>query len=764
MKRFLGATVAIALVGAVLTPHGVLAAGKPSASTRGNAGTAPGRAVADAAKLRQVPGEVIVRYAPGVSPAEKAAVRAGARSELVEHLSLPRSEVVKTHPDSVGKTVGALEASPDVLFAEPNYYWHAAGLPNDPRFKANWGLHNTGQLVGGMGGGIGTDDADIDAPEAWDITTGSRNVVVAIADSGVAYDHPDLAANMWINPGESGSARESNGHDDDGNGRKDDWRGWDFIEGDNDPRDLLGHGTHVAGTVGAVGNDGYGTTGVNWKVSLMPLRVLGADGSGTTAHVASAIYYAAANGADVINLSLGGPDYSASVNAAIVASPDLLVVAAAGNEVQNIDVVGSYPCNYAANNIICVAATDQNDNLAGYSNYGAVNVDLAAPGTSILSPVPAFARALRETFESEISSRWIAGGTGTQWTGRIDGSGGFATDSPDGGYQPNSDTWLQTATPVDLSGLSSCNLSYVLKLDTESGADLFSAETSTDGSTWTRVGKAQSGSTGNSWVDRRDSFSAAGSSVFFRFRLTSNALIERDGASIDDVQVRCTASTYTGNEYAFYSGTSMATPHVSGAAALVLSAAPDASLLTVKGALLTGVDAKDTLLAKANTGGRLNVAKALESILPDRVPSTDISPTPTPTPSSSASPTPSPTGSATPAPEPEPTDEVTPEPTPSVEAPVRVDHGRQVSLRLGGHLRLSGQVLVADGFAPCLSSVKVKIKRNGVLVKSIKTNESGTFATKVADRKGRYLAIVPGFEVPEGRCTSAKSPVRRHRH
>lgn len=756
MKRFLGVTVAIAVFGALFAPHTVLAAGNPSGTRPGNSATAPGRTVADAAKARKVPGEIIVRYASG---ADRAEVRNETGAEVVERLALPRSEVVKTDPADVAATIAALEASPDVLFAEPNYYWRAAATPNDPKFGSNWGLNNTGQSVAGV---TGTADADIDAPEAWEGTTGSRNVVVAVADSGVAADHPDLAANMWHNPAESGGGKDANARDDDDNGKVDDWRGWDFIDNDNDPRDLLGHGTHVAGTVGAVGNDGYGTSGVAWNVSLMPLRVLGADGSGSTAHVTNAIAYAAKNGADIINLSLGGPDYSTSVNAAIAAAPELLVVTAAGNEAQNIDVLPSYPCNYASSNIICVGASDQNDALAGYSNYGAVNVDLVAPGSRILSPVPAFVRPLREQFETDIAMRWVAGGTGAQWGRELDAAGYFGTDSPAENYQANSDTWLQTVAPIDLTGLNNCNLSYVVNLDTESRGDFFTAEASSDATTWAPLGKALSGSTGGQWISRSDSMTLAGS-VYIRFRLTSNALIEKNGVSVDDVQVRCLTSNYVGNEFSLYSGTSMATPHVAGAAALVMSAAPDASLATVKSALLSGVDAKDAFFGKANTSGRLNVANALQVVLPNDLPPLpggETSPSPKPTPSETKSPAPD----ASPTPEATPTPDATPTPQPTTEAPT-IELARQVGLRLSKHLRVSGQVMNADDISECIAAVPVKIKRNGVLVKTITTYGSGAFATKLRDRAGRYVAIVPAVGLVTGEtCAAAKSPLRRHRH
>jgi len=241
-----------------------------------------------------------------------------------------------------------------------------------------WGLANTGQAVNGHA--AGTADADIDAPEAWDRNRGSASTVVAVVDSGIEFTHADLAPNLWRNPGET-----PDGRDDHANGYVDDINGWDFVDGDALPADANGHGTHVAGTIAASGNDGVGVTGVTWRAGLMALRALDATGSGYTSDLVRAYAYAARNGARIVNASLGGSSYSKSEYDAIRAAKDVLFVVAAGNSGTDNDTNPSYPCAYDLPNVLCVAASDRDDALAPFSNYGLGSVDLAAPGVGILS-------------------------------------------------------------------------------------------------------------------------------------------------------------------------------------------------------------------------------------------------------------------------------------------------------------------------------------------------------------------------------------------
>ena len=280
---------------------------------------------------------------------------------------------------TVEEALQLLDGNAYFAFAEPNYIVYEHAIPDDPRFDDLWGMENTGQTGGTAG-------ADISAVEAWNIFTGTRDVVVGVIDTGLDISHPDIADNVFLNEGEIAG----NGVDDDGNGFIDDVNGWDFANNDNNPFDDRGHGTHVSGTIGGVGNNGVGVAGVNWSVRILPIKFLGSDGSGSTAAAVQAVEYATLMGVDLTNNSWGGGGFSAALLAAIedADAAGIHFVASAGNSGRDTDSAPSYPASYDTPNIISVAATDHNDQLAGFSNYGVVSVDLGAPGVSILSTVP----------------------------------------------------------------------------------------------------------------------------------------------------------------------------------------------------------------------------------------------------------------------------------------------------------------------------------------------------------------------------------------
>ncbi|MHC4675756.1 MAG: S8 family peptidase [Planctomycetota bacterium] len=347
-----------------------------------------------------VPGEVIVKFKEDAQIGslyrmrDKLGVKIKRRFRIVGayHLYQLRTIAVK-------KAVEILKSDPNVEYASPNYYRYIDVIPSDPGFSDMWGLNNTGQTGG-------TIDADIDAPEAWEISKGDGNTVIAVIDSGAQLDHEDLANNIWVNPGEDLNGNgivdpfEENGIDDDLNGFVDDFHGWNFAKNNNDPSPTgnacVGHGTHTAGTIAAVGNNGIGVTGVNWNAKLMILNAfrqfLGIFCLATDADLIEAIEYATLMGVKVSSNSWGGGPANPAMEDAIRKS-NMLFVAAAGNGGfdgigDNTDVIPHYPSSYGLDNIVSVAATDHNDLKASFSNFGITSVDLGAPGSNILSTLP----------------------------------------------------------------------------------------------------------------------------------------------------------------------------------------------------------------------------------------------------------------------------------------------------------------------------------------------------------------------------------------
>lgn len=276
-----------------------------------------------------------------------------------------------------------------VEFAEPNIIYHAldTGMPNDPDFIKTWGIKNTGQTD--AAGQVGISGADINVMPLWrEGIHGNQKTLVAVIDTGVSWDHPDLAANIYTNPGEAGD-KSGNGVDDDKNGFIDDVHGWNFVANNNNSRDDNGHGTHCSGTIGAVGNNGIGVAGINWNVSILPVKFLDSQGSGTLEAAVDAINYAKMMKVQVMSNSWGGGAESQTMIAAIQAAKDagILFVAAAGNDSSNNDNSPSYPASTQVDNVVAVAATDNKDQLATFSNYGPKTVHVAAPGVKVYSTV-----------------------------------------------------------------------------------------------------------------------------------------------------------------------------------------------------------------------------------------------------------------------------------------------------------------------------------------------------------------------------------------
>ena len=330
-------------------------------------------------------GELIVKFKSGVGVKATTDSHAYVRSEVVKQLRKTGVQLVKLKAGLTTKeAIELYKRDPKVLYAEPNYMLRALEVfPNDPKFNSLWGLHNIAQSGGKT-------DADIDAPEAWRINAGSSNVIVGVIDTGVDYNHQDLAVNMWKNLAELNGIA---GADDDGNGYIDDIYGIDTFNNDSDPMDDHDHGTHVSGTIGAVGNNGIGVVGINWNVKIMALKFISSNGYGYISDAIECLEYAIMMKQDygqnirLTSNSWGGEGYSKALRDAIqeAGNADILFIAAAGNDGSDNDTGPFYPSSYDPANVISVAATDHNDNLASFSNWGLAGVDVAAPGVKILS-------------------------------------------------------------------------------------------------------------------------------------------------------------------------------------------------------------------------------------------------------------------------------------------------------------------------------------------------------------------------------------------
>lgn len=286
---------------------------------------------------------------------------------------------------TAAQAIAAMSHDPRVQYAVSNEILHALDetaqvLPDDPLLEQLWGLHNAGQQGG-------KPDADIDAPEAWNITTGKNQAqggpLIAVIDTGADYNHKDLKDNIWVNQGEIAG----DGADNDGNGVVDDVYGFNAANDSGNPMDDNGHGSHTSGTIGAAGNNAEGVVGVSWNANIMPVKFLSADGSGTLADAMKGIFYATKMGARVTSNSWGGGGYNQALRDALSGSRALHIFAA-GNDSSDNDVSPAYPASYDLSNIVSVAATDRSDHLAYFSNWGAKSVDLAAPGVDIYSTVP----------------------------------------------------------------------------------------------------------------------------------------------------------------------------------------------------------------------------------------------------------------------------------------------------------------------------------------------------------------------------------------
>ena len=546
-----------------------------------------------------VEGEVLVTFKPTVDTrgAETALARRSlAVAQRFDRISRRRGKVatlVREKTRGTARLIAELKTDPSVETVEPNYLRHvSAASSGEPDFNKLWGLRNTGQTVNGV---TGTAGADTRFVEAWALARqNGPEVVVAVADTGLDPTHPDLAGNLWTNPGEI----PGNGIDDDHNERIDDIHGFDFAGNTGLMSDAGDHGTHVAGTIAAGGNNGLGITGLQFRAKLLPLKVSSDGDTISTSAVIAAFDYAVdlkERGVNLvaINASFGGGSSNAAEKNAIEALRDagIVLCAAAGNDTVNNDTASSYPANYPVSNIISVAALTPANQLATYSNYGATSVDLAAPGSEIYSTAPmSFATQTNSlkvgTTTYAAASVESSGTTGSAGiTGSLYACGiGQTGQFPPGVagnialIQRGTLTFAQKVTNAMAAGATA-----VVIYDTSSSPISYSP--------WTL------GSSGN-WIPA------------IRISMAN-------GQSIASSSLPATSTVTRGinpsTAYQYMDGTSMATPHVTGAVAFAAMNFPTETMAQRISRILTHTTAVPSLAGKVATGGRLDLLKMIDT-------------------------------------------------------------------------------------------------------------------------------------------------------
>ena len=564
----------------------------------------------------------------------------GEKKRLIERFGLMEKKkflltkaILYTLPDGTdaAKVIPLLNERPCVKYADFNNRRASVESTSEPGYSLQWSLHNTGQTVNGKTGKV---NADINWNEAIQIYKPQKKTGVAVIDSGVAMDHPEINLRL------GGKVLEQNGVlgvDDDNNGFIDDTIGWDFVDWDNRPEDLNGHGTLVAGIISADPTNNEGITGIAPDSFIIPLRVFDETGGATDAQIISAASYGVINGARVLNLSLGkGKPFNYPLQEAIYdleTEYDTILICAAGNGGSdgigdNIDYNPVYPAAYDGNAILSVAASNEKNELAPFSNYGATNVDLAAPGTNMIGPTVSRKNWYYEDFG--FGSQWTTGQTlndfsGMGWSFYTDiYNNRWATDSSDYfgdpiNYYNNSDTF--TISPaITMVGVSSPKLRvriyHALAYDywTSSYDFLFIEYTKNYGATWNAIEGIYGYSGTRGTVYTFDLGELEGESeVYFRFRLKSDSIWVDDGVYIDDFLIDgVTSFNFSGNEYEYLDGTSFSAPVVSGVAAMVLSHRPELSVRDLREILLNSVTKVEELNGKVESGGVVNAYEALK--------------------------------------------------------------------------------------------------------------------------------------------------------
>jgi subtilisin family serine protease len=549
----------------------------------------------DPERLGYKPRELLVTFKEGVSTEAIDALHRSLGSTVLRNIPKLHLQRVKLKEDLSEEEAQRLYKADEIVEdAERHTVRYPQLVTNDPSFSKQWAL------------------TKIKAPEAWDLTQGSQDVVVAVIDSGIDYTHPDLADNIWINEAELNGQP---GVDDDNNGYVDDIRGWDFAgshdiidtDGDNDPITTYDHGTHLAGIVAARGNNSLGIAGINWRLRIMPLKVMADDNEGNfnLDAIALAIKYAIDNGAKIIICSFGSSNINAKELAGFTKMQEAGIIAAcaAGNGGGNNDVTHNYPSDYDLDNIISVAASDSNDHLASSSNYGATSVDLMAPGVNIYSTIPSATTEALVRVEGPVPVDYTALGmayAGTTGAGGITGTlyncgQGYPGQFPAGvngnialiqrSIKTDSFTFKSKVQNAQATGAAGVVVYNHLTAIEDDGFD-------TAGGTLGEAG---------TWVP-----------VVSLTRDNGQALLQSDGQTVTLIN----KPTIKIDPYNYKSGTSMAAPHVAGVAGLILSHCPSLGFEAVKAAILNSVDKIPAVSDQLVTGGSLNAFAALKAALP----------------------------------------------------------------------------------------------------------------------------------------------------
>jgi subtilisin family serine protease len=563
---------------------------------------APVRPVAaQSAGPAYVEGELLVRFKPA-APRTAVAVRG---HSIVPSPAAPDWVHVRIPPsENVANALASYRGDPSVESVQPNYIYRARALPNDSQVGQLWALRNTGQPVvsSSYSPDVGTAGDDMNVEKAWDHITDCSSVVVAVVDSGVNYSHEDLAANMWA--GGAGFPRH----------------GADFIDDDGDPMDENGHGTHVAGIIGASGNNSTGVAGVCWKANIMAVRVLDATGVGTTASLTQGINFAVGHGAKVINMSIGGASFDPLLSAAITNAQanDVAVIAAAGNDAANVDAgAAEYPCAFTQPNLLCVTALDQTYALAAFANYGATSVDVGAPGTNILSAVALQTISIPDGFNSAGTLDWMSSGG---WAWRRLTLGGRSIDVlanpatfPSGSYANSADqrVYKTFTLPAGTSALLSFSLQRnLLPGDTLSvGYRVGAGDPFAGGTLLQTLTGAPSGLIGPFTYDIS---ACAGRSCTIGFRLSSDASNNAQGVGIASFEIDVTGPSNV--SYRVMNGTSMAAPQAAGLAALLRAYNPQYTYADVLNAITGGGRPVASLSGKTTSGRALDAMSSLSYI------------------------------------------------------------------------------------------------------------------------------------------------------